>query len=252
MDAGRPLVDWRSAAPYAPLARCDRHAFAWEWLRRSPAYARAQAAGGDGRVGSAAFGLCRFESPEAGVPVARPVWRADADPGVLTAVAVPAGGADAFDFAGLGPLATCAMGAGGIEYWLWSDGVRHIRLDVVEGTLRGGPVWLDYRIAGLVKACPQVATLDRLIALVRTGRIVRKLFAAEARAPRWALVLRTHDALAAGASQRAIAELVLGIDALPRWRIEAPSYRRRVQRLVGSARDAARTDPRRWLDGSFP
>lgn len=253
MDVGRPLVDWRSAAAYAILATCDRHAFAWEWLRRSPTYLRAYCKGDDDEVGAAAFGLCRFEPLRSGVPIARPIWRADADPHVLTATAAPArDGKDVFDFAVLGALSSCVVDAAGAEHWLWSDGIRHIRLDILEGSLADGPVRLDYRIAGFAAALPRNATLRRLIALTRTGRIVPRTVAAEARAQRWSLVLRTHDALMAGASQRTIAEQLFGMDSMPRWRIESPSYRSRVQRLVGAARVAAQMDPRVWLQGIFP
>ena len=111
---------------------------------------------------------------------------------------------------------------------------------------------LDYRIAGCAIARLQADTLVRFIALARTGRIVRRLFARELRAPRWALILRTYDALAAGASQRDIAEHVLGLDCSPRWRIEAAPMRQRVQRLCDAARLYAGAEPRGWLDGSFP
>lgn len=249
MDAGRPLADWRSPASYAALAKCDRHAFAWEWLRRSPAYAGASESG---NVDPTAFGLCRFESVANGVPAARPIWCASVDGSVLTAIAVPDCGSDPFDVAALEERSACCVGPDGAEHWLWSDGFRHIRLDVVEGSLRAGSVLLDYRIAGCGAARQQADTMVRLIALARTGRIVRSLFAPKVRAPRWALILRVHDALTAGASQRDIAEQVLGLDNSARWRIEAASWRQRVQRLAEAARRCASVDPYRWLDGSFP
>jgi len=250
MDGRRPLADWRSAAPYAALTKGDRHAFAWEWLRRLPAYRGALAAG-NGEP--AAFGLCQFEQSGLGVPVARPIWRGDVDRSVLVASAATAsGGEDAFDAAALAELGSCCRDDDGIEHWLWSDGTRHIRLDVVAGTLTDGPVRLEYHLAGCARARGQADTLVRLIALARTRRIVRKLFAPEIRAPRWALILRTHDALASGASQRDIAEHWFGVAAGPRWRLAADASRRRAQRLVGAARCAAAADPQLWLDESFP
>jgi hypothetical protein len=250
VGTGRPVADWRSAAPYALLAKCDRRAFAWEWLRRSDAYAN-MVDGDD----VPAFGLCRFEPVDSCLPAARPIWRADTDPAVLAAVAGHIPGAcsdDAFDVRALAAGSDLCVGADGTEHWLWSDGVRSIRLDVVEGTLRAGPVLLDYRIAGCASARQQADALVRLIALSRTGRIVRSLFVPEVRAARWALILRVHDALVAGASQRDIAETVLGLEDMARWRIEASSWRQRVQRLTDAARLHAGIDPRRWVDGSFP
>jgi|GEM_PF-7120785 len=74
----------------------------------------------------------------------------------------------------------------------------NIRLDVATGTLMTGPVLLEYRMSGLSAALLQLATLNRLIGLSRTGRMAPSLFPLERRAKRWALVLRTWDALAAG------------------------------------------------------
>ena len=50
-------------------------------------------------------------------------------------------------------------------------------------------------------------------------------------------MLRVHDALAAGANQREIAEELFGPAArAPRWRSEASTIRSQVQRLVRGAR----------------
>ncbi|MDB5584962.1 MAG: hypothetical protein JWR80_10138 [Bradyrhizobium sp.] len=252
MDAGRPLADWRSAAPYERLATCGRHGFAWEWLRRSAAYRRAVEDVGQGRGAASRFGLIEFEPVGLGVPDARPVWRADADPHVVIATAAPASGErEAFDFAALAPLGRCVDGPDGTEHWLWSDGVRQVRLDVIAGTLRSGPVQLDFRIPGFGAALTRLATIERLVALVRTGRLMAGLFPAEARAQRWALILRTYDAMEAGASQRDIAECLFSLSTVSRWRVEAPSCRLRVQRLVAAARMTANVNPRRWLDASW-
>lgn len=198
---------------------------------------------------AAHFGLHRFEPPGLGFLDARPIWRANADPFVLIADA--GGGDDVFDIARFGTLATCHIGQTG-EHWLISDGYRHLRLDIIRGTLREVPVHLNFHVEGLTHLVPAITSLTRLVALDRIGRLVPALFPAERRAQRWALVLRTYDALISGASQRSIAEVLFNLDVRPRWRIEAPSYRRRVQRLVAAARLFAKTDPRLWLSGGFP
>lgn len=252
-----PVADWRDAAQYSVLERAGRPGFAWEWLRRMHAYRTAclAACGETGGLHDAArFGLHRFEPAERGAPDARPMWRAGADPGVLCAYASPCAGgdADAFDVAALASLATFQRGEAGREHWLFGDGLRQIRLDIVTGTLAAGPVQLEYRLFGLSQALPQLTTLNRLIALVLTGRMSSPLFPLERRAKRWALVLRTWDALAAGTAQREIACELFGLGDLPRWRTTAPSWRRRVQRLAEAARYAAGTDPRMWLGGDYP
>jgi len=249
VDAGRIVADWRSAAPYDALCRCDRHGFAWEWLRRSTVYQTTCAAAGAQASDASRFGLHHFEGWNRGVSAARPVWTANVDPFVLAAAAsMSPSSNDLFDAARAGSLATCHLDGAG-EHWLFSDGWCQVRLDIVEGSLRSGPRRLDYSLGGLAGALPAALTLRRLAALARTGRLIPSLFPPERRARRWALVLRAHDAIVAGATQREIALHLLGLEPLPRWRIEAPSYRRRVQRLVEAARSVASADSRRWLAG---
>jgi hypothetical protein len=53
-------------------------------------------------------------------------------------------------------------------------------------------------------------------------------------------MLRAYDGIVAGAAQREIAALLLSSEAgRERWRVEAPTVRLRVQRLVRSARAMA-------------
>jgi len=249
--------DWRCPEHYAALAKVGRSGFAWEWLRRKPIYRTAYEIGA--RRGNAdhlaqPFGLHRLEPPQQAAPLARPIWRAEADPHVLLATAYPdySTDHDAFDVCPLKRYATCHHCPKGHERWLFSDGYRAIRLDLVAGSLAFGAVGLDYHINGLTTALPRLVALYRLIALARTGQLPAPLFRPERKAPRWILVLRTADALAAGASQRDIAEHLLGLETGQRWRVSNPSYRRRAQRLVEAAKRAMNTDPCRWLCGDVP
>lgn len=105
------------------------------------------------------------------------------------------------------------------------------------GNLLGGPVGLEYSIAGLGSAGPPLLTLRRFLALCSTGRFSRMLHPLEPRARRWVLMLRAWDALQGGAGQREIAEVLLSRSAgEPRWRVREPSVRLQAQRLVRSAR----------------
>jgi hypothetical protein len=249
LGAGRHVADWRNAAHYVLLAHGGHHAFAWEWLRRSEAYRAEICENAGGKA--AAFGLHRFEPTDNGFGAARPLWRSEVDRYVVNAWATKAPtGVVGADFAPLAGLAIMAAGQGG-EHWLWSDGNRQIRLDVHEGTLCDGPVLLEFRVPGagpdIGSVLPRLVTIKRLAALVRNGRMLPQLFPPARRAARWAMILRTHDALAAGASQRDIAEQIFGLDSPLRWRIEAPSLWHKVQRLVFAARAAGRSDPLIWL-----
>lgn len=236
--AGAASVNWRDAAHYAPLLDADRSLFAWEWLRRNPAYCAAAAGFPSGRgrsMAAPAFGLVRFESPDRAVPLARPLWSAEAFPLVLEVEPVDGAHADAFELARLEQFATLAA-TRRREHLLLSDGFRTIRLDGPRGAFSGGASCLRYRLEGLASAGPRLVTLQRFLALCRSGVFRRILHPSERRAQRWIALLRAFDAVAAGATQREIAGVLVRASAsAPRWRSREPSVRSGAQRLVRTA-----------------
>lgn len=245
------MPDWRDAAAYAPLLEADRSIVAWEWLRREPSYREAalRSPRQRGTPAAAAWGLVAFEDPDLAAPAARPVWTAEADASVLTALACEcSSGRDTLDLERFGAMSTIVAISDRREHLLISDGLRLIRLDVLAGTLTQGPAELRYLLSGLGSAEKPLLTLRRFLALARTGRFSRSLHPREPRARRWALILRVHDALRAEADQREIARVLLSRDAgEPRWRSQAPSLRSRAQRLVREARRMAAGAYRRLL-----
>jgi len=237
--------DWRDRSSYAYLHAADRSSFAWEWLRRSPEY---RAAAVTPPSSPAQFGLCRFEDPALSAGESCPIWRSDYDPSVLSAVTRPAREGEAFNVTALRRWTVVQIDAEG-EHWRIGHDLRSIRLDIIQGTLRDGPVQLEYRIGGLADAIPAVLTLRRFLALACARRWPAKLFPREVRATRWIATLRVYDAVVAGASQREIAIRLFGEAVVgPRWRTTAPSYRLRVQRLVAGARAMANGGWRTFLD----
>lgn len=242
--------DWCDGAAYDRLLPAGRHAFAWEWLRRTPAY---RAAWTTPSADPAAFGLIRFEDPTQDALVARPIWHADVDRAVLRGVIVRRPWADRLALGRLSPLVSILPGAGDgetSEHILLSDGLHAIRIDLAGGSLVGRPAALRWRIDGLALAGPQLLALRQLISLAETGRFARSLHRPERRAHRWIAMLRVHDALAAGASHREIVAGLFGIDvAAPRWRASAGPWRLRVQRLAAGARRAIALGPAAWLSG---
>lgn len=231
--------DWRDGASYAQLLCAERSAFAWEWLRRQPDYrvAALRNSGFSGHAGAAAWGLHRFEDPDIGVPLARPLWRADRLRRFLRATAIASeADEDSFVLGRFGTLATiCSDEAG--EHLLLSDGWRSLRLDLAGASVRDGPVRLSYDIRGFAAAGKPLLALRQLMALAATGSLSPHLHPPDRRAHRQILLLRAFDALAAGVGQRAIAAALLGNCANEeRWRIEAPSLRSQVQRLVRASR----------------
>lgn len=237
MALGRASIpDWRDAAAYAPLLAADRTVFAWEWLRRNPAY-RAAAMTLAGSLGAAlAWGLHRFEDPNTPAPLARPFWTAQACDAVLRAEAVPVRGTPACDLGKVARLLSSHPDPGGGERLLLSDGWRTIRLDLTAGSASSGPTTWRFALAG-PPFLPQLAALHHFDALMREGRFVQGHHPPVPRARRLLMVMRTADALAVGASQREIAAELIHIEALESsWREKRPDLRLQAQRLVRDAR----------------
>jgi hypothetical protein len=240
--------DWRDGAAYAPLLGADRSIIAWEWLRRDPSYraaARAALAPGwdrpQGTAGPERWGLHAYEPPGRAAPCARPVWTASVHDRILKARAgAPCEGSETFELERLARVARLVPGREGREHLLLSDGLRAIRLDLVAGSLTRGPAALAFEIHGRRAAEGPLLALRRLLALWRTGRFSRTLHPREARARRWILMLRAHDAIGAGADQREIAAALFSRSAgEPRWRSREASVRSQAQRLVRGARRMA-------------
>lgn len=188
-------------------------------------------------------GFTFAENPQRAAPDARIIWHADLDPGALRASALPACNSDpdAIDAALLRPWLTIAVGVDRTEHAVLSDGWRHIRIDIEKGSLAAGsPVVLHYRLAGIVGAESKLLPLRRLIYLYRHRRFARTLFPRDPRVGRHLMALRVHDALAAGASQREIAEILFGGNPAD-WGHDgrSDSLRSRVRRLAREARRMA-------------
>ncbi|WP_141237092.1 DUF2285 domain-containing protein [Sphingopyxis sp. GW247-27LB] len=233
------VPDWLLASEYAPLLFADRRSFAWEWLRRSAPYRAAWRDREVGEIVPSDFGLMRLEDPDLATPYARPIWTPALDPRVLRSKAAdhqPASESNLLDIRDLADYVSVAVDETNAEHWLLSDGHWVIRLDLHDGTLLGGPLFLDYQIGGLVDTGPKISALQQLVALATGGELPTSLKPRETRAPRWILELRTADAIAAGAAQQEIAQAFFGSAVAPeRWRKESSPYRSRVQRLVKAA-----------------
>ncbi|MBB5707353.1 DNA -binding domain-containing protein [Sphingopyxis panaciterrulae] len=239
MNRDPPEADWQVADEYSALMHCDRRAFAWEWLRRTTRYRRLWAirdrlpAHAPTRVG-----LLTWIDPSTTAPEARPIWTPATDPKVLRTRAGSQKNApgDTVDILALADYLSVAIDEAHAEHWLFSDGRWLIRLMHRDGTLLGRSAILEHEISGLNSAVPKIAALRQLVALAEHGEMPASLHPRETRAARWILELRTADALAAGASQKMIAQGLFGKTVTPcRWRVENASYRSRVQRLVKTA-----------------
>jgi len=240
IDEG-PGADWRSADAYADLFSCDRRFFAWEWLRRSPAYRRLwRNRDRLPRDALSETGLVDWVDPAIAAPQARPIWNGCTDPSVLDGRPVEGPhtcvfACDLFDVRSVAPFVSVAIDSS--EHWLVSDGRWVIRLDLHDGTLLGGPLLIEHRMTGLRRLAPKLAALRQLIALVDKGELPPSMHPRERRAAQWILELRVADALLAGATQQEMARhFYSAAVSAPNWRLESSPYRSRIQRLVRNAR----------------
>lgn len=235
-----PASDWRDPGGYNALLRCDRRAFAWEWLRRNGFYRSLwDARDSLPSDASTGVGLVAWVDPALASPVARPIWSTRLDPKVLRGhlASRRAASTDLFDIRAFAPFVSVEIDANRTEHWLFSDGHWIIRLDVHGGSLLGGPAKLEYQLNGVRSAKAKLEALRQFLALSENGRLPRSMVPREQRAARWIMELRVGDAMLAGATEQEIArELFPDAIAPRRWRRENSSHRLRVQRLVRTAR----------------
>jgi len=257
--------DWRQHGDYAWLAEASRSTFAWEWLRRSPAYRRRWREAGAALM----FGLVRAEPPDRDAREAVPLWSHVCDPSVLMATAIApdrwagwrgktgatgerAGGTGAFvrgpaiDFTDA-PVALHCIHIGGVRHLLVGEALRSLRIDVLGDAPLDRSVIMHWHLIGVDGIAPRLSALRRLAGLL-AGDVPSRLCPPSPAAGRWILALRCADALDSGASQQQIARALFGpLVPASRWRIEAPSIRLRAQRLVAFTRARLAAHPCEWF-----
>lgn len=189
-------------------------------------------------------GGCTFaEHPDLRAPEARLIWHADFDPGTLSVAAVPADpdDPDSIRIDRIAPWLTIAVDDWGREHAVLSDGWHHVRLDIEEGRLEGQEaVLLQYWLHGLASAEARLLPLRRFLNLCRHRRFARSLFPRDPWIDRGIDMLRVHDAIRQGASQREIGAILFGDQRVARdWNDVSDSLRSRVRRLVREARAMA-------------
>jgi len=184
---------------------------------------------------------------------ARIIWHADLDPGTLPVSVRPTRieDADALRIETIAPWLTVHADRRGREHAVLSDGWHHIRIDVEDGRLSGEDiVLLRYDVRGLRTAEVRLLPLRRLIDFCRRQRFARSLYPPDPRMDRSLLILRVHDALSAGASQREIAAALFGAGRVASdWADGSDSLRSRIRRLVRDARIMGRGGYRLLLGG---
>ncbi|MES1994568.1 DUF2285 domain-containing protein [Sphingomonas sp. Ant H11] len=184
-------------------------------------------------------GFTFAENPSRAAPEARIIWHVDFDPATISVAAIPADRADpdSLDLDLIAPWLAIAIDADEREHAVLSDGWHHIRFDVEEGRLSGQQaVLLHFRLRGIVSSERRLLPLRRFLDLCRRRRFARSLFPPDPQITRLIDMLRVHDALREGASQREIGAALFGEERIAReWNAASDSLRSRVRRLAREA-----------------
>lgn len=158
--------------------------------------------------------------------------------------------ADAFDLTALGCAATVLKGPDDREHVLLRQGGRAVQLSVQSGSVLAGAVRLYYEIAGFDGLEMKLVTLERLLALRRTGRFPNRLYPPPPRSERWPPALQALELARAGASQREIASTLFGGPAaVEAWAGPSDFMRSRVRRLLRFAEAMTHGGYRQVLSG---
>ena len=184
------------------------------------------------------------------------IWSAAFDPAILSVAVVPGLGpaGDRIVLSELAPWLTIVTDSAEREHVLLSDGWHHIRLDVEDGCLMGQEaVCLRYRLEGVSSAQAMLLPLRRFLAFCGQRRFVPGLFPGDPGIERGIAMLRVHDALVDGASQREIGAALFGEERVAgEWGGASDSLRSRVRRLARDARTIACGGYRQLLRRGWP
>lgn len=227
--------EWKDPSAYAHLQAAGLGGLAWEFLRRSPVYRAAYAIDAAPAASPAArWGLCRLVDPARSAAGRAVFWRPDVDPRMLSihTVGVQTGAAIVFDPAVWGSQLEVDEHAASVCYRIRIEAEEH-RFAAAEPLRRGQTISL-------------VEPLDRWMAIrsLAAQRLFRRLerpTLPPRRRPlhpvvrRAATLLRALDARAAGASQRAIGEVLLGFTAVGPKAWDDSAERKRTARLLRCA-----------------
>ena len=232
--------DWKDPAAYAHLQRAGLGGLAWAFLRRNPAYRSAYATESDKPRSQPPerWGLFGFVDPAAGDNTPAVFWRPDVDPRMLIVHAAASDG-----------MATVAFDPGDWPGSLQVDedlaGVRYrLRIDAEEHRFVAAAPLRPGQTISLVEP------LDRWMAIraLAAQRLFRRL-QRPAQPPRCRplhpvvrraiTLLRALDARTAGASQRAIGEVLLGFAPTGPKAWDDSAERKRIARLLQGASTVA-------------
>jgi len=238
--------------PYDYLKIIDPTGLAWEWLRRDTDYrqqppsARQQTNLGNHIAMApsaciARWGCLCVENADLRATDASILWRSPLDPAILRVAAAPCSSHDSmtFDLRHWANRAVIVNDAAGREHILLR-GRSGIRLDVIAGTLRDGPVSLRFDMTGSNDIESSLRTLRRFLHVCKTGDASPLSMTNGVPSCRTINALRVHDALHQGASIRDIGIMLFGQARIgSEWRSPGESLKSHCRRLIAYSRHMA-------------
>lgn len=178
-------------------------------------------------------------------------WRTDADDSILMvgALSRPIVARSApIDFRRVNADVTVLKVQSGHEHVRLSQGCHSVALEVVEGTILEGPVFLKVFV-NYTSVQPQIVALNRLYALCQLQKFRKKDFRLDQRRFRWLLALHALDLEAEGCSQREIADRLINEAMGLKWRESGTRLRSRVRRILALGRELRDGGYLRMLSG---
>lgn len=192
---------------------------------------------------SSLAGDCTFaENPAHDCTQAKPIWSVDVNPCALRARIDTARSVGSL----LDPIrhVTLARTGAGIAHLVLSAPGEPLRIDIVEGALRDGPVAIAPVVDLARDLNCQFRAIRRLTGLLSGGAVT----AVDPRLDRLVTALRVLDARTAGVSLRDIGLRLIGGS---EWPGDGEHLKSKARRLVGSAERLRRAGPAGVLAGAI-
>ena len=251
---------WPSAETYRWMAALSRLGWAWEFLRRNPAYIRAFHGPGrtalaidlDGKDAALVWGLLRFEDPFFDARKANVFWQLDVCREILPLAASLMQRGTKVNTLRLDNLqcrsTVHSLGDDQRRDVLFAQDGRFLQLAIFGDTPLAEALLLTPALPTSTDRASRFLAVRRLADLVGSGSLRASLYPRERRAPRLMRVAQALDGWLADASYREIAVALFGVARVERdWRGSGEHLRDQVRRAVRYGRDLMEGGYRQFL-----
>lgn len=225
-----PVIGWRPVAAYFYLLHLDGPGLAWEYLRRNSSYLESWRGQSSCRTAQP-WGLRWLEDPALDARLAQPAWATD--PTDLTRLTMDApAGVDRFSLWAL--PGRKRLSHDGSRLLVTSGAAGHNLRMAIDGSIHDG-VPFAYLISANSAASKRWRAIERQRQILAQGSNTTAFGTPDRIALMHMRSIQAIDGHRAGASQRAIAEALFGVDTvIQRWQQDG-ELRAQVRHLLRQA-----------------